>query len=83
MNKTLAITAIALVAVVMGLSTISPMMQYAYASHGGPDLPDDVCDILRDISDPPDRIVQIIAEHCGSGAGCPPSCGGVVGSTIF
>jgi len=34
MNKTLAITAIALVAVVMGMSAIAPMIQYAEARHG-------------------------------------------------
>jgi len=31
MNKTLAITAIALVAIVMGLSTIAPVLQQAFA----------------------------------------------------
>ena len=33
MNKTLAITTIVLVAVVMGMSTIAPMIPQAYASH--------------------------------------------------
>ena len=67
------ITVIALVAVVMGLSTIAPVMQYAYASHGMP-LPAEACAGLLAISDPPDAILQIIADHCG--AGCPPNCGG-------
>ena len=36
MNKTLAITVIVLVAVVMGMSTIAPMIQYAEANNGEP-----------------------------------------------
>ena len=36
MNRTLAITAIALVAVIMGMSTVAPVVPYVDASHGPP-----------------------------------------------
>jgi len=64
MNKTLAITAIVMVAVVMGLSTVTPIMQYADASHGGPDLSDRACDALENIPNPPPRLQELITEHC-------------------
>ncbi len=40
MNKTIAITAIVLVAVVMGMSSVVPMMQKAYAGAIPPDPPE-------------------------------------------
>ncbi len=73
MNKTLSITVIALVAVVMGISAVAPMMLYAEASHGK-ELPQAACDALESIPNPPEAIQQLIEEHCG--IGCPPNCGG-------
>ena len=81
MNKTLAITTITLVAVVMGLSAIAPMMQYAEASHP---ISEKACEALRSIPDPSPAVQQLIVEHCGPTTTCPPDCGfGKVGSTIF
>ena len=64
MNKTLTIAAIVMVAVVMGLSTVTPIMQYADASHGGPNLPDKACDALEKIPNPPPKLEELITEHC-------------------
>lgn len=73
MNKIIIpVLAITFVAVVMGLSTISPMIQYADAGHGKI-LPREVCVALTEIPDPPDAIKKLISEHC---PGCPPNCGG-------
>ncbi len=68
MNKTLAITAIALVAVVMGMSAIAPMIQYAEAGHGGPDLSDNACVALQRLPNPPAAVVELIQDHCSP---CP------------
>ena len=72
MNKTITITVIALVAVVMGMSAIAPMIPYAEASPG--ELPQAACDALKSIPNPPEAIQQLIEERCD--IGCPPNCGG-------
>jgi len=72
MNKTLSITAITLVVVVMGMSVIVPMIQYAEASHGP--LPEKACAALKSIPNPPDAVKRLIEERCESE--CPPDCGG-------
>ncbi len=74
MNKKLALATIALVAVVMGMSTVAPMIQDAEASHGK-DLPDAACAALASIPNPPEAVQQLIEEHCED-AGCPPDCPG-------
>jgi len=72
MNKTLAITAIALVAVVMGISAIAPMIPQVYADRhtGDPDR----CRILQTQLDgaglSEDLIKQILERSgCTSGGG--------------
>jgi len=72
MNKTLAITAIALVAVVMGISAVAPMIPQVYADRHTGDL--DRCKILEinlegaGLSD--DLIKQILERaRCTSGGG--------------
>ena len=65
MKRALAISVIALVAVVMGMSAVAPMIPEAEASHGWPDpLWPSACDLLRSIPNPPSYIVQIIEDHC-------------------
>ena len=65
MNKTLAITAITFVAVVMGLSAVAPVIPYIDASDGG-HLPAYACDYLRNIPNPSPQLIQNIAEHCSA-----------------
>jgi len=79
MNKTMAMTAIALVAVVMGISTFVPMIQYSEASPG--ELPDAACEALKSIPNPPEAVQQLIEERCD--IGCPPNCGGSAVSVKF
>jgi len=77
-------TAIALVAVVMGMSVVAPMIPQAVAGHGGPGLSDRACEALESIPDPPSAVVELIEDHCNGSTGCPPSCNGVnVESIIF
>jgi len=70
MNKTMTITLIALVAVVMVVGAVAPMIQYADASHGGPNLSNAACNALNRIINPPLVVQQIIKEHCNI---VPPS----------
>jgi len=69
MKRALKISVIVSVAVVMGLSTIAPMIQYVDASHGPTDIPDAACGALLKIPNPPPKIVQIIIDHCAPGSG--------------
>jgi len=62
MNKTLAITAIALVAVVMGMSAIAPMIQYAEARHGET-ISEKACDAARKSPVP---LPPAWSDHCPS-----------------
>ena len=66
-NKFLAISAIVLVAVVMGMSAVAPMIPQAEASHGGPDPPQALCDALeRAFATSPTfpRGLESLVEHC-------------------
>ena len=68
MNKTLAVSAIVLVVVIMGMSAVAPMIPQAYAYHGGPDPPQQLCDALNDrfgtgVSIP--TAIVALLEHCG------------------
>ena len=65
MNKTLAITAIVLVAVIMGMSAVAPVVLQQADARPGPDLPAAACDRLSKIPNPPPAIDHLIAEHCG------------------
>jgi len=63
MNKTIAITAIVLVAVVMGMSAVAPMIPQAEA------LPDRACDAVLEAvkrvraENRPDALLEL-KEHC-------------------
>jgi len=63
MNKTLAVTAITLVAVVMGFSAVAPMIPQAEANPG-PDLPEEACNALIARTNPPARTGHFISNHC-------------------
>ena len=65
MKRALAISVIALVAVVMGVSAIAPMIPEAVAGHGY-DLWPSACDTLRSIPNPPSVIVEMIEDHCNT-----------------
>ena len=61
--RALVIVAIVMVAVIMGVSAVAPAM----ANHGGPDLPQKVCDQLTDLFNDgklPPALVNIWADHC-------------------
>jgi len=62
LTKTLAITAIVFVAVIMGMSAIAPMIQYADA-HGRA-IPEKACDALKNIPDPTPELEKLIRAHC-------------------
>jgi len=67
MNKTLAISAIVLVAVIMGMSAVAPMIPEAYAEHGGKTPPPKACEKLLAVADklaeiPPRLFVLLL--HC-------------------
>ena len=69
MNSKIAISAIILVAMIMGIGAISPMIPQAEAGHVGPDLPDAAVGALLVILNPPPAIVQMIIDHCAPGSG--------------
>jgi len=73
MNRAIVISAITLVAVIMGLSAVAPVIPYVDASNGER-LAEQACNALRNISDPPPRLEEFIRQHCGPS--CPPNCGG-------
>jgi len=67
MKRALAISVIALVVVVMGMSAVAPMIPEAVAGHGEPDpLWPSACDFLRSVPNPPSFIVQMIEDHCST-----------------
>jgi len=68
MTKTIAITAIVLVAVVMGLSTLAPAIPQAEAEHGGRTPSPEACEKLIILSFTirgplPEQLQKLIA-HC-------------------
>ncbi len=63
MNKTLAITTIVLVAVVMGMSAVAPAIPQAEA-RPGPNLPSAACDALVQIQNPSEAIQHILLDPC-------------------
>jgi len=71
MKRALAISVIALVAVVMGMSAVAPMIPEATmipeaeARHGF-DLWPSACDTLRSIPDPYPVIEEMIEDHCNA-----------------
>ena len=64
--RALIISAIVLVAVIMGLSTAAPVIPYVDASDGNTDLPDYLCDYLRNMPNPSPQLIQTIVEHCSA-----------------
>ena len=65
MNKTLALSAIVLVAVVMGMSTVAPVVLQQAEARPGPTLPLEACDRLFNIPNPPPAIIHLLgSEHC-------------------
>ncbi len=56
----------------MGLSTISPMIQYADAAHGK-DLSAKACEALLNIPNPPAAVEEIIVNHCSEFISPPPA----------
>jgi len=66
MKRAIVITTIMLVAVIMGLSTVAPVIPYIDASDGSPDLPDYTCDYLRSLPNPSPQMIQMIVEHCSA-----------------
>ena len=65
MNKTLAITTIVLVAVVMGMSAVAPVVLQQAEATPGPFFSQVVCDHLKDIPRPSPAILHLLADHCG------------------
>ena len=72
--RALIISAIVLVAVIMGIGTIAPMMQYADA-HPGKGPAREACAALLKIPNPSPVIEHLISHCC-----IPPACGGSPGS---
>ena len=68
--RALIISAIVLVAVIMGLSAVASVIPYGDASPGGT-LTGESCAALKSITDPPAAIQHLIAEHCPC---IPPEC---------
>ena len=64
MNKTLTITAIVLVAVVMGMSAVAPVVLQQAEAYKGPLLPQEACDRLSIIPLPSPGIAHLIEKHC-------------------
>jgi hypothetical protein len=67
MNKTLTITTIALVAVVMGMSAVAPMIPMVEADKGDTSSPDR-CRVLEDklnSADLDERTIEFILEKAG------------------
>jgi len=69
MKRALAISVIVSVAVIMGIGAVAPLMTYVDARQP---IPEQTCDALRDIPDPPPKLAEFIAEHCDVCA--PPFC---------
>jgi len=69
MNKTMTITVIVLVAVIMGMSAVVPIIPEAYARHGGPDPPQAMCDGLSEFLERSTFVNVKLAkllEHCSA-----------------
>ena len=64
-KKILTITAIVLVAVVMGMSAVAPAVLQQAEARPGPSLSAEACQHLSNIPNPPPAIDHLIAEHCG------------------
>ena len=62
MNKTLAITAIVLVAVIMGMSAVAPMIPPAFA-HNAPEKAHIICENDDFLDNAPEEVVERI---CGA-----------------
>jgi len=67
MNKTLTISVIALVAVVMGMSAVAPVIPYVDAHGGG--TPTEACIGLQKIPNP-SPVIEHLISHCCT----PPEC---------
>jgi len=82
MNKIIIpVLAIALVAVIMGMSVVAPMIPPAFAHDVGPEASEKAHKICDLNVLPPEAEAIICDPH---GTGCPPSCNGVnVESIIF
>jgi len=66
MKRAIVITTIMLVAVIMGLSTVAAVIPYVDASDGNQDLPDYMCDYLRNLPNPSPQVIHVIVEHCSA-----------------
>ena len=64
MNKTLAITTIVMVAVVMGMSAVAPVVLQQAEATPGPVFSQVVCDHLKKIPHPSPAIDHLILSHC-------------------
>jgi len=63
--RALAISAIILVAVIMGMSAVAPVvLQQAEARPGPPFLTPEVCAILDSLPNPSPGISHLLADHC-------------------
>ena len=62
MNKILTITAIVMVAVVMGMSAVVPMIPQAFA-HDEPESAHSVCSNFKFIDNAPEDVFQRICVH--------------------
>lgn len=62
--KVLAISAIVLVAVIMGMSAVAPVILQQAEATPGPPLSEVVCDHLRNIPHPSPAIDHLIEFHC-------------------
>ena len=62
--RALAISAIVLVAVIMGMSAVVPMIPQAEAHTGGDLLPRRMCDALSQIPPPIPPGIQHLLTHC-------------------
>ena len=65
MNKILTITAIVLVAVIMGMSAVAPVVLQQAEARPGPSLSAEACQHLSTIPNPPPPILHLLGpEHC-------------------
>jgi len=63
MNKTMTMATIVLVAVVMGISSVAPMMPQAEAAHGET-IPQEACDALEESKAPQVQKGGEHKDHC-------------------
>lgn len=63
--KVLAMSAIVLVAVIMGMSAVAPVILQQAEAHGNqPLLSPEICDRLKDIPHPSPGISHLLTKHC-------------------